>query len=94
MVLYFTDEVPGSGRKGTKFWEISGRISAGTRVVAGLDLSLGEDLQVRDELTGHSRLGCFCRGETEAREDSSISQPSGRAKSYLGGRGSKMDRQQ
>lgn len=66
----------------------------GTRVVAGLDLPLGEDLKVKDGLAGHARIDSLCRGETEAREDSSISRPPSKAKSYLGGRGSKMDRQQ
>lgn len=40
VVSYFTDEVPGMGRRGLNLLEISGRTSTGTRVMAGLGLAL------------------------------------------------------
>lgn len=66
----------------------------GTRVVAGLDIPLGEDLKVGDVLAGHSRLGGLCGGETEAREGGSMPGPPSRAESHVGHRESKVDRQQ
>lgn len=64
----FTDEVPGTGRKGT---EALRKDQHGHQGCGRSALPLGEDLKVRDGLAGHSRLGSLCRGETEAGEDSS-----------------------
>ena len=93
VLLHRRDARERAGRR-PKLLETSGRIRVGTRAVADLGLPLGEDLRVRNGPAGHSSLGSLCRGETEAREDSSMSAPPSRAKPYLGGRGSKMDRQQ
>lgn len=72
------------GRKGMRFLETSGRIRVGTRAMEGLNLSLGEDLRVRDGPAGHSRLGSFYRRETEARKDSGMSGPPSRGKAWSG----------